>query len=64
MFRKVLHSCKNEVTYKNALHSWIDFCKTFLVAYKSCDFSIFQPQPTNKYESLDQFPQNHRRLEL
>ena len=57
MFQKEYFTLsKNEVTYKNALHSWIDFCKTFLVAYKSCDFFDYSNlKPTNKYESLDQF---------
>lgn len=43
-------------TYKDALTSWIDFCKEYLSSYGSCQyFDYSHLRPAESYESLNEF---------
>lgn len=59
MFQKeFLELTKNTTAYKSALADWIDFCKSFLVAYLSTatsEFDYSHIKNTEEYESVDQF---------
>lgn len=51
-----LRKTGNELEYKDALETWINFCKEFLVSYKSTaiyDYSDLKP--ASEYERLDIF---------
>ncbi len=53
--KKYLELTKDEVGFKNALNSWIDFCKEFLRAYAGTQEFNFVLKPTDQYESLVEF---------
>lgn len=44
-----------EKKYKNALSSWIDFCKYFLTRYPKTILFNYQFKETEEYNSLDEF---------
>ena len=41
--------------YKDALSKWIDFCKDFLLSYKSSAIYDYSFKESNEYETLDEF---------
>lgn len=41
--------------YKDALSKWIDFCKDFLLSYKSSAIYDYSFRTSNEYETLDEF---------
>lgn len=41
--------------YRDALTKWIDFCKAFLLSYKSSAIYDYSFKESNEYETLDEF---------